>query len=228
MIRRPSARAAWIIRSASRMPPDLVSLMLTPSPRPHAAATSGSVWQLSSSTIGIGSCIRCSSSYASDGGGRQRLLDQLDVERDQLRADVARELDRPRLVGVDADQRVRRLAADDAHALQVVGTAHLDLQGVVAGGPPGPVGRPLHRVDADRVRRGRDRRPGRARGSATAAGRRACRPGRSSAESIAQRAAIWSPREATRPRTASMANGSSPRSAAARSQNSIAPGTDSP
>ena len=42
------------MRTASRIPPDLVSLMLTPSAVPAAGATSGSVWQLSSSTIGIG------------------------------------------------------------------------------------------------------------------------------------------------------------------------------
>ena len=158
MIRRPSARAAWIIRNASRMPPDLVSLMLTPSPRPmpprrRAAcgssrrARSGS--ELHPHELLVGLRRR----------GGQRLLDQLDVERDQLGADVAGELDRPGLVGVDPDQRVRRFAANGPHPLQVVRAADLDLQRVVAGRPPGPVGRPLHRVDADRVGRGRDRLP---------------------------------------------------------------------
>ena len=45
---RPSARAAWAIRIAFRMPPDFASLMLIPCATSRQAATSESVWQSSS------------------------------------------------------------------------------------------------------------------------------------------------------------------------------------
>ena len=63
-------------------------------------------------------------------GGGQRLLDQLDAERDELRHELARRLHRPRLVRVDADQRAGRLVAHDPHALEVAGAADLDLERV--------------------------------------------------------------------------------------------------
>src|SRR5438477_121135 len=42
------------MRTASRMPPDLLSLMLMPCPRSAHSATSPSVWQSSSTNIGTG------------------------------------------------------------------------------------------------------------------------------------------------------------------------------
>ena len=90
--------------------------------------------------------------------GVQGLLDQLHLEVDQLGRQLPGRLDRPGLVRVDADQRAGRFPANGVDTLQVVGAAHLDLERPEVACTTRPIGRPLHRVDADRVRGGRDRR----------------------------------------------------------------------
>src|SRR5689334_7873755 len=57
--------------------------------------------------------------------GREGLLHELDAELDQRRHQLARRLERPALVAVDAQRRVRR-AADHLEPREVVGAAHLD------------------------------------------------------------------------------------------------------
>ena len=87
--------------------------------------------------------------------GRERLLDQLDAERDELRAAAAcaRSRSQPSLASTRSGRSQTRAMA--SQALEVARAADLDLEPPVAGldGPPRAVGRAVDRVDADRVRR---------------------------------------------------------------------------
>ncbi len=83
--------------------------------------------------------------------GRERLLDQLDPERPKLRHELHGRVHRPGLVRVDPDQRVGRLCANGANALEIGRPAHLDLECVVRRGRGCAPGRALDRVDRDGV-----------------------------------------------------------------------------
>ena len=86
--------------------------------------------------------------------GRERLLDELDVEPLEQRQELARGLERPALVGVDPEGQVAR-AADRLEPRDVARPAELDLEPAVARGD-GLVDAllgPLDAVDPDREAR---------------------------------------------------------------------------
>ena len=88
---------------------------------------------------------------------RERLLDQLDAEADQLRDDRRGALGRPADVGVDPDRAVED-AANRLQRGEVVRAADLDLEGREARATAGPFGDDRRLVDAEREVGRRDRR----------------------------------------------------------------------
>ena len=223
MTTRPSARAACIMRTASRMPPRLRELDVDAVgvARDHRRRRAG-CGSPRRSTIGMRLLERrAARGTLSRSSGRERLLDQLDAELELAAAARAP----PR----GPSPRWRRRAAAGRVTLgsprsrsQVVRAAELDLEPPVArlGRAPRAVGRALDRVDADRVRRlgGRPREPEDPPRRLTA----------ELADQIVQRsvdrarAACWPGSTTSRSLIASSANGSSPSIGAARSSQSIA------
>ena len=76
----------------------------------RSRATSRRSWQPSSITTGGARLQLAQGAEAVEVGGRERLLDELDAQLDQLRHQLARGLERPALVAVDAQRRRRVLA----------------------------------------------------------------------------------------------------------------------
>ena len=149
----------------------------------------------------------------------QRLLDQLDAERLELGYELDGRVDRPGLVGVDADQRVRRLRPDSPHPFEVAGPADLDLERVVGGGARLLGGR-CPRSCRSRSCSSSAAAPGRGRGCATAAGRRSCRAGRAAR----RRSRTWRPSR----RGALRCGRASPRSRAGRRRAAAPPARGTP
>ena len=147
---RSSARAAWIMRSASRMPPRLCQLDVD---AVGVARGGGDV------AAGCGSSRRprsgsrsrraCSSAYPSRSaaGNGCSISSTPSACSSGTRSHASTRPSSASLASTRIE-RVGRLAADGAHPLEVVRAADLDLERVVAGRPPGAVGGALDGVDA--------------------------------------------------------------------------------
>ena len=86
---------------------------------------------------------------------RERLLDELDPEADEVRDEARPGVGLPSRVRVDPQRAVVH-TADGLERLEVVGTADLDLQGREAARASGPLRDDLRLVDPDREVRRRD------------------------------------------------------------------------
>ncbi len=164
----PRARAACAIRTASRMPPDLASLIVTPCARSAQAATSPSVMAV---LVDVDRDGRAALQLGTVRVARRQRL--LAVFERHLRAgSSSASVERPVLVDVDLKRQIGR-GAHRLHALEVepVAPAELQLQPPEAARsrPPRPGGP---------CRRGRRARPSTRSAARRAAARAACRPAR--------------------------------------------------